>query len=78
MSYRTLADFPEWIQVLIGNLSDSQRMMVLFPSVLADHGLLLQDTIIEVLEASRSESEPEEQMVQRLRDFAETNWPLPK
>ena len=75
MSYLKLADFPEPVRLLIQMLPPRERTRLLYPHADPAQGRKIQETIIQVLEASIREGESEENLLNRLSDYANTNWP---
>lgn len=75
MSYMKLEEFPHSVRSLIQKLSQQERNRLLYPHKNAVKGRQIQETIVQVLEASIKEGEAEESMLGRLRDYANTEWP---
>ena len=74
MTYMKLGEFPEPIRLLIQKLPQQGRNRILHPHVDATRSRQLQETMIQVLEASISEGESEESMLDRLSQYANTEW----
>jgi len=75
VSYMKLGEFPEAVRVLIQKLPDNDRNRLLYPHADATKGRQIQEIIIEVLEESIKDGESEERMLERLTEYAATNWP---
>jgi len=75
MSLLKMVDFPEPVRLLMRKLDQDEQTSLLYPHADATRGRRIQETIIQVIEVSIREHESEETMLNRLRDFANTNWP---
>ena len=74
MAYLFEPEFPDWLERSFNRLSPAERTRILAPHPRQEQGRDIQNTILDILRASKNEGETDEELFERLTFFANTNW----